>query len=998
MKRRRGYRSLKTFIFGIALLVVVIWGLRSLSQDQIMFPRMDEHEIRLGDAETASASVLAPRTPLYNQWQRNKLSPNAKETAGASPIIIKAADYTAVSAESKVAVRSDGQKMDVVDWTNEKGWLEWNIDVPQDGLYTLEVDFSPLKGSFASIVRGVQIDGSYPYQEAERITLERWWKDGKYPYDRNALGNEIRPEQVELGGWRTVQVANYAVSSEPLLWLLSKGQHTIRLTGGREPLSIASLTLAVPKPIPAYADYVATAGAGSMGKGRNGWYSVIEAEQYTAKSAIGTQTQSAAEPYMSPDPKGRIVYNAIGGERWQQAGDWIEWEVTVPVTGWYAIDFKYLQGYNGRANAYRTVMLDGEVPFQEMLHSIFPANRDWAIRPLTDASEKPYLFRMEGGTHRLRLIADSSLISPAVEGLRSTLEDLSVMERDIRLISGNYGTGSSLNLDTGRTWDVKKFDPEIEIKLSDMIERLRSVRDYVDGLNQNVTDPTTAISSAMNSLKELLADVNGIPNQVKVFADIQTSINTWIKPMESQGVMLDYLVVRDPEAKPGLKLPNLWDKVSYSTVNFARTFFQEYDLKDLNEEASVTVWVQRGRDYVDLLQKMIEADFTPKTGIHVNVNLMPNTNVLMLGNAAGDQPDVALGIGMETPVDYAMRGAAADLSQFPGFEDVLKRFNPGVMRSYAYNGGMYALPETQTFMVMFYRTDVLERLGLTPPDTWDDVLELLPTLQENGMDIYYPTKEFVMPFYQQGAEFYTTDGMSTMIDNTLAQAAFKRWTDLFITHNFPKEVPAFFNHFRFGDMPIGIADYNTYIQLTVAAPEIMGKWKMAPLPGVRGADGQVVRWSAQSTTAGMLMEKGKKKEQAWTFLDWWTSTATQAKFANDIESFAGIEYRWNPANIEALQYVPWPSDDMEVLAEQGRWGKNVPYVPGYYFLSREMDFAWNNTVLGGMPGKEAISKAAISLQREMTRKQKEFGFGPGTDLHVPIDEQSFEGRGNQDGK
>jgi len=173
---------------------------------------------------------------------------------------------------------------------------------------------------------------------------------------------------------------------------------------------------------------------------------------------------------------------------------------------------------------------------------------------------------------------------------------------------------------------------------------------------------------------------------------------------------------------------------------------------------------------------------------------------------------------------------------------------------------------------------------------------------------------------------------------------------------------------------------------------------MAPLPGLRDANGQVIRWSSQNTSAGMVMEKSKNKERAWKFLDWWTSTPTQAQFAGDIESFAGIEYRWNSANIEALKYVPWPSEDMDVLSEQSRWGRNMPYVPGYYFLSREMDFAWNNTVLSGMPPKEAVNKAAISLQREMVRKQKEFGFGPGTDLHVPIEERSAGSDGGKENK
>jgi ABC-type glycerol-3-phosphate transport system substrate-binding protein len=218
-------------------------------------------------------------------------------------------------------------------------------------------------------------------------------------------------------------------------------------------------------------------------------------------------------------------------------------------------------------------------------------------------------------------------------------------------------------------------------------------------------------------------------------------------------------------------------------------------------------------------------------------------------------------------------------------------------------------------------------------------------------------------------------------------AAFKQWTKWFSQYDLPKDVPVFFNHFRFGDIPIGIGDLNMYIQLTVAAPELDGHWKMVPIPGTRQPDGTVVRWAPQETTSAVMMKKSHRKDDAWTFLKWWTSDDVQSRYAADIESFAGIEYRWNTANVNALQTIPWSDDDLKALNEQGAWAKNMPYVPGYYFLAREMDFAWNDVVVGGKPPKEALEKAEMALQREMMRKQEEFGIAHDDDLHVvPYDQ------------
>lgn len=47
---------------------------------------------------------------------------------------------------------------------------------------------------------------------------------------------------------------------------------------------------------------------------------------------------------------------------------------------------------------------------------------------------------------------------------------------------------------------------------------------------------------------------------------------------------------------------------------------------------------------------------------------------------------------------------------------------------------------------MYYRTDVFEELGLEIPNTWNDVLELIPTLQRNNMSIGLPYMECLMNF------------------------------------------------------------------------------------------------------------------------------------------------------------------------------------------------------------------------------------------------------------
>lgn len=935
-----------------------------------------------------SLNTLPPYITVENDYQKHNLP-----LLGEQAISIEAADYKNASDDVESSIKPNTDKgKNVLDWANEKGWVEWEVLVPEQGLYNLEVEYTSVQGGFSSVIRGIQVDGKYPFQEAETVAFPRIWKDSKFPYDRNIIGQEVRPRQLEIAGWKVLRVSDFSASSEPLLWHFTAGKHTIRFVGVKEAISLASIKVVSPVKIPAYASY---AKQYSLSNKSNHWFHIIEAERFLQKSDTAIQTKPFSQAHISPEPKGRVVYNTLGGDRWKTPGDWVEWEVQVPEDGIYHIDLKFLQLFQGRTNMYRTIMIDGAVPFKEMLHYMLPWNKNFRIMPLQDKQGTPYRFYLTKGTHILRMISDATPVEPAVVALHNSIRELNLFTQSIRKITGNYGGGSyasTVNFDLNRTWDLKTYIPDIENKLQKMIDNFQHIADYLNGLNGNKNDTTTSIAIAVDTLQRFQTNVNKIPNQINDFDTMQTSMAAWLAKVPEQPVMMDFIVVRAPDAITDLKEPTSLNESIYAAVNLFRSFYLQYDMRSLNKEDAVTVWINRGRDYVNLLQEKIAQDFTAETGIEVNLNQMPNPNQLILGNAAGEQPDVALGITYEMPTDFAMRDAVVDLSKFADFKEVFNRFSPGVMRSLQYNGGTYALPELQYFSMLFYRTDIFDQLGLQPPDTWEDVLTMLPTLQENGMTFYYP-KDFFPMLFQNGAEVYHSDGLHTELGDKKSMDAFKMYTDLFIKYDTPLDVPSFFNHFKNGDIPVGISDYNTYIQLSAAAPEIKGRWKMAVFPGIRQPDGTIARWMQQVTYNGMIMKKSKKQEQAWQFLKWWTSTEVQTRYGLDMESFYGSEYRWNSANLQAFAAMPWSKQELNVIEEQGKWVKNLPFVPGYYFLSRELDFAWNRAVVGlKMPAKEALEKAAISLQREMDRKQRDLGIPNDANLQIPQIDHPYDWR------
>jgi ABC-type glycerol-3-phosphate transport system substrate-binding protein len=181
-------------------------------------------------------------------------------------------------------------------------------------------------------------------------------------------------------------------------------------------------------------------------------------------------------------------------------------------------------------------------------------------------------------------------------------------------------------------------------------------------------------------------------------------------------------------------------------------------------------------------------------------------------------------------------------------------------------------------------------------------------------------------------------------------------------------------------MPIGIADYWTYVLLSTAARELSGRWGMAPIPGKRMPDGTINRATGGSGDAVVIFKQSEHPQEAWEFVKWWTSAETQSRYAVELEALLGVEARWNTANTEALQSMAWPGHDIAAIREQWQWFQQRPVVLGGYFTPRHIDNAWNRVVLQGWNSREALDEAVRQINRELRKKQEEFGILPATDL------------------
>ena len=277
---------------------------------------------------------------------------------------------------------------------------------------------------------------------------------------------------------------------------------------------------------------------------------------------------------------------------------------------------------------------------------------------------------------------------------------------------------------------------------------------------------------------------------------------------------------------------------------------------------------------------------------------------------------------------------------------------------------------------MFYRKDILAEIGLSVPETWDDVKVAMAVLSQNQMEFgMLPSEQiFAMLLYQNGGEYYSEGGDRSALDSDVAVNTFKEYCEFYTDYKLDKETSVE-ERFRTGECPIIIADYTTYNNLVVSAPDIAGLWDFAPVPGTVQPDGSVDHSTGCTGLASIIMADTEYPDACWEFLKWWTSAEVQTQYGREMESLMGSAARVPTANLEAFSNMPWPIDDFEALEKAFEWVKGIPQVPGGYYSWRNVNNAFYTvtTETDTASPREELMDKVIYINAEIDYKREELG-------------------------
>lgn len=855
----------------------------------------------------------------------------------------------------------------------------YRVDISEAGYYVINTDYIVTGNILNNVTVSIMINNEFQFDDAKTIDVVLNWEDSTKEFVLDTYGDETLPTQNKFEEWRHLDLYNNTyTSNEPLLFYFVEGINTVTIQNvSSGDLKFGDLEVNPPKSIPSYEEYIQNY------SGQASEFNLFtNATEYSEKNSSYVRLIAYGSPSVTPFDSVDKKLNVIDGKAWYKAGQEVTYEVEVLEDGLYDLTLHYAN-FKTDFNVFRSIKIDGEIPYREFMSYGFEYTpTKWANETLSDEEGNPYQIYLEAGVHTITFRAEKNELSEQLRNLQAMIDHINQFALEIIKITGK-------DIDQDRTWEITRYigNTKYYLEAYQKIVKYMVVQLSVYSDKDDLSSALSYLKKATVELDKMLEDPDELPlylnNLYSGSSSVTLMFGNSLDTLADQQLFLDgfYISNNDYYEKANA---GIFTKLFSGFKTFFTSFTSDkYRIE--NSDDVINVWVNRPLTYVDIMQKMADSSFTVDFDKRVKISVMPDPTKLILANSAGNTPDVALGLMSYMPFDLAIRGALYDLSQFDDYWEFANNFAPGALVPYIFDDGVYAIPETLEFNALVYRTDVFDSIdGLYVPDTWDDVVGLLPTLQRYDMNFYYPTsggtalKWFYQTsplIFQNGGTLYSEDGLTTTIDSENSYKGIQLLGELYTTYSLPQQVENFYNSFRYNKLPVGIIDFNTYMQLKNAAPELVGQWKIAPYPGIYNEETDSVdRWYIGNGTGGVMFNNSDDVEGSWEFMKWWMSTEIQTEFAYTLQSTYGPEFLWLSGNLSAVESSPLDNADKKIILEQIKWLRDVPRTPGQYMLERGLSNIWNTVTFDGTPVRVAIDRELIIINREIERKMIEFGF------------------------
>jgi multiple sugar transport system substrate-binding protein len=363
----------------------------------------------------------------------------------------------------------------------------------------------------------------------------------------------------------------------------------------------------------------------------------------------------------------------------------------------------------------------------------------------------------------------------------------------------------------------------------------------------------------------------------------------------------------------------------------------------------ITVWAMGSEgEKLSVLAKDFMAE---NPGIKVNVTPIAwdvAHDKLLTSVAGNTSPDVSQ-MGTTWMGEFAKTGA---LEEVPDDIDIDGTFE-GAKNTAIVDGTAYGVPWYVETRVLYYRTDIAEKAGVTePPANWDDLKAMAKAMKEKGGAKYgislAPNNwQELMPFvWQNGGEGATEEGFS--FDSPEVVEALEYYQSFYEEGLTSPSVPEGFDvtqGFVAGTHPMFFSGpWHMSLIAEQGGAELEGKWDVAPMPE---------KESGTSFVGGsdlVVFKDSENKDAAWMFVRYLLDPTVQQKWYATVSALPSVESAWEGGKLST-------DEQLALFGEQLKDAKSPPPIPKWEQIAAEVVNTEMEKVMTGGSTAEQGAKA-----------------------------------------
>lgn len=239
---------------------------------------------------------------------------------------------------------------------------------------------------------------------------------------------------------------------------------------------------------------------------------------------------------------------------------------------------------------------------------------------------------------------------------------------------------------------------------------------------------------------------------------------------------------------------------------------------------------------------------------------------------------------------FVLTDSLVDLTQY-GVADLQDRFLPSAWAQVNVVGGVWGVPQDTGPMIMLYRSDIFESLGIPVPTTWAEYAEAGRRIRAADPNRYLTffdpgeAGQFTSLLWQAGGRPFVLEGESNLTINMTDEGA-QRWAQTFtplMTEGLVEVTPGFSDEWyraladgRYATWVVG-AWGPTFLQSAI--PQTAGMWRAAPMPQQAGENAVTAEHGGSSVS---VTAQSDCPREAADFAIWLNSDPAAARSLNEV--------------------------------------------------------------------------------------------------------------------